>query len=227
MAEVEPPLLSPEALTLCFQRLEHAIPQAETELFYTNPYTLLVAVVLSAQATDKGVNKATHTLFKLVDTPEQMLALGEARLGELIATIGLYPTKAKHILALSRQLMEKHASQVPQDRELLQSLPGVGRKTANVVLNVVFHQPTIPVDTHVLRVANRCGFARGKTPVSVEKQLEERIPPAFRHKAHHLLILHGRYTCQARRPKCGHCVLRQLCPYPFKEEETQASTTPS
>jgi len=212
----DPLLLTPAQCTVYFQRLYGAIPQPETELFYTNPYTLLVAVVLSAQSTDRGVNKATTGLFEVADTPEKMLDLGEEKLRAFISTIGLYPTKAKHIMALSRLLVDVYGSQVPPDRVQLETLPGVGRKTANVVLNVAFNHATIPVDTHVMRVANRCGLARSKTPLGVEKQLEERIPQEFRHIAHHVLILHGRYTCQARRPRCAQCVVREVCPYPFK-----------
>jgi endonuclease-3 len=199
-----------------FERLIAHIGQAKTELDFVNHYTLLVAVVLSAQATDKGVNKATKTLFRHVRTPEEMLDLGEEKLCGLIQTIGLYRTKARYIMALSRLLMEQHKGEVPDQMEALCALPGVGRKTANVVLNVAFHQPTIPVDTHVFRVANRTGLAPGKTPLHVETGLLRRVPKAFAHIAHHLLILHGRYTCTSRRPLCHSCVVRDVCVYGAK-----------
>jgi endonuclease III len=199
-----------------FERLAAANPAPATELHYANPYTLLVAVILSAQATDAGVNKATGRLFQVADNPRAMLALGEAGLKEHIRTIGLYNNKAKAIIAMSRALLEEHGGQVPGDREALERLPGVGRKTASVVLNGAFGQPTIAVDTHVFRVANRTGLAPGRTPRAVEQALEARVPKRYARHAHHWLILHGRYTCLARRPKCPECVVRDLCAYPAK-----------
>jgi endonuclease-3 len=202
-----------------FARLKAHTPNPTTELVYRNPFTLLVAVVLSAQATDKGVNKATAPLFEIADTPEKMAALGEARLTDFIKTIGLYRGKAKNVIALSKALIEKHDSRVPQDREALQELPGVGRKSANVVLNVAFGEPTIAVDTHILRVSNRTGLAPGKHPLEVERGLERVVPDAYRLQAHQWLILHGRYTCVARKPKCPVCVVRDLCRYRHKTKE--------
>ncbi len=199
-----------------FDRLAAALPEPKGELDYINPYTLLVAVVLSAQATDAGVNKATGPLFKAADTPQKMLALGEARLKDFIKTIGLYNTKAKNVIALSRILVERHGGQVPADREVLQTLPGVGRKTANVVLNIAFGQPTMAVDTHIFRVGNRTGLAPGKTPLEVEQNLEKVVPAARKLHAHHWLILHGRYICKARKPDCPACVIRDLCAYKAK-----------
>jgi endonuclease-3 len=196
-----------------FQRLSAAIPAPKGELEHVNPYTLLVAVVLSAQATDKGVNKATEPLFKRVETPEQMVKLGEARLIDHIKSIGLYRMKAKNVIALSKALIEDHGGQVPRDREALEALPGVGRKTANVVLNVAFGEHTIAVDTHVFRVAQRLGLARGKTPREIEDQLLKVVPDKYKPHAHHWLILHGRYVCVARKPKCYACVVRDVCPY--------------
>ena len=184
-----------------------------SELEYVNPYTLLVAVVLSAQATDVGVNKATRPLFGSIDTPEKMVALGEERLREAIRTIGLYRNKAKNVIALSQALIGKHGGQVPADRAALEALPGVGRKTANVVLNVAFGQPTIAVDTHIFRVANRTGLAEGKTPLDVELALERVVPAEFRLHAHHWLILHGRYICKARKPECPRCPIADICRY--------------
>jgi endonuclease-3 len=194
-----------------FSRLRQANPSPKTELEYKNTYTLLVAVLLSAQSTDKGVNKATKPLFAKVDTPQKMLALGEAGLKEYVKTIGLYNTKAINIIALSKILVEVHDGQVPESREALEKLPGVGRKTANVVLHVAFGQPTIPVDTHIFRVARRLGFSNGNTPLKVEDDLIRVIPLEFLEHAHHWLILHGRYTCVARKPKCGECILADLC----------------
>jgi len=188
----------------------------QTELEYINPYTLLVAVVLSAQATDVSVNKATEPLFKLADTPEKMVALGDARLRGFIKTIGLFNTKAKNVIALSRLLIEKHGGKVPRDRDSLEALPGVGRKTANVVLNVAFGEPTIAVDTHIFRVANRTGLAKGKTPRAVEDKLMKVVPQRYLQHAHHWLILHGRYVCTARKPKCYACVVRALCAFKGK-----------
>ncbi|MBM3545687.1 MAG: endonuclease III [Alphaproteobacteria bacterium] len=203
----------PEAF---FARLKAATPDPEGELDYVNPYTLLVAVVLSAQATDAGVNKATEELFKTVDTPEKMIALGEAGLKKHIKTIGLYNTKAKNVIALSKMLIEHHGGQVPKDRDTLQTLPGVGRKTANVVLNIAFGEETFAVDTHVFRVGNRAGLAPGRTPDEVEAGLERKVPGPYRRHAHHWLILHGRYVCKARLPDCPRCVVRELCR--FKEK---------
>jgi len=199
-----------------FARLKARLPEPKGELEYKNPYTLLIAVVLSAQATDVSVNKATEPLFKVADNPKKMVELGEARLKDYIKTIGLYNTKAKNVIALSRALVEKHAGKVPQDRETLQQLPGVGRKTANVVLNTAFGHKTIAVDTHVFRVANRTGLAKGANPLSVELALEKRVPEEFKNHAHHWLILHGRYVCKARKPDCPNCVVKDLCG--FKEK---------
>jgi endonuclease III len=199
-----------------FRRLAAANPDPRGELEYINPYTLLVAVVLSAQATDVSVNKATEPLFEIADTPQKMLALGEARLKDYIRTIGLYNTKAKNIIRLSEILLRDHGGQVPQEREALQTLPGVGRKTANVVLNVAFGQPTMAVDTHIFRLGNRSGLAPGKTPDAVEQMLMKRVPEKYRLNAHHWLILHGRYVCKARKPDCPACVVQDLCAYKAK-----------
>jgi endonuclease III len=199
-----------------FRRFAAANPDPRSELRYINPFTLLVAVVLSAQATDAGVNKATPALFKLADTPEKMVKLGEAKVRDLIKTIGLYRTKAKNVVALSRQLIAEHGGKVPHDREALEALPGVGRKTANVVLNIAFGEPTIAVDTHIFRVGNRTGLAVGKTPLDVEMKLMEVVPEKYRLHAHHWLILHGRYTCVARRPLCETCIIADLCKWPGK-----------
>ena len=196
-----------------FRRLAEANPSPETELRWTNPYTLLVAVVLSAQATDVGVNKATQALFETVDTPDKMVALGEEGLKQHIRTIGLFNTKAKNVIALSQALLAEHGGAVPADRAALERLPGVGRKTANVVLNVAFTQETFAVDTHIFRVGNRTGLAPGKTPLAVEQKLERRVPQPFRLGAHHWLILHGRYVCKARRPECWRCMVADLCRY--------------
>ncbi len=199
-----------------FRRLEERDPDPRGELEYINPYTLLVAVVLSAQATDVGVNKATGPLFKVADTPEKMLALGEARLRDYIKTIGLFNTKAKNVIGLSKILIEEHGGVVPPDRDMLVKLPGVGRKTANVVLNIAFGQPTIAVDTHIFRVSNRTGLAPGKDVAAVEKKLEKAVPEKYRLHAHHWLILHGRYVCKARKPNCPVCVVNDLCAYKAK-----------
>ncbi|ABS65166.1 endonuclease III [Parvibaculum lavamentivorans DS-1] len=199
-----------------FRRLAAALPEPKTELEYRNVYTLLVAVVLSAQATDTGVNKATKELFKTVDTPQKMLKLGEAGLTKHIKTIGLYRNKAKNVIALSRMLIEEHGGEVPHDRDALQALPGVGRKTANVVLNVAFGEPTIAVDTHIFRVSNRTGLAPGKDVVAVEQKLEKVVPAAYRLHAHHWLILHGRYVCKARKPDCPACPVSDLCQFKAK-----------
>jgi endonuclease-3 len=209
-----------------FARLAAADPEPRTELDYLNPFTLLVAVVLSAQATDVGVNKATPALFAAADTPAKMAALGEARLQALIKTIGLYRNKAKNIIALSRALIERHGGEVPRDRDALEALPGVGRKTANVVLNAAFGEPVIAVDTHLFRVANRTGLAPGKTPRAVEDRLMKVVPARFRRHAHHWLILHGRYVCKARRPECFRCPIRDLCAYPDKTPAAGAAPTP-
>ena len=201
---------------LFYRKLKNANPNPKGELNYINSYTLLVAVVLSAQATDVSVNKATKTLFKIAKTPEQMLGLGEANLKNHIKTIGLYNSKAKNIINLSLMLKTKHRSIIPQDLETLQQLPGVGRKTANVVLNMAFGHPTIAVDTHVFRIANRTGLAEGKTPLEVEKILERITPNKFKHHAHHWLILHGRYVCKSRKPDCPNCVVREYCNFKAK-----------
>jgi endonuclease-3 len=199
-----------------FARLKKVNPNPKTELDYTNPFTLLVAVVLSAQSTDKGVNKATEALFKVADTPAKMAALGEAGLVPYVKTIGLYKGKAKNVIALSKLLVAQHGGEVPKDREALEALPGVGRKTANVVLNTAFGEKTIAVDTHVFRVANRTGLAPGETPREVEDALLKIVPDQYLHNAHHWLILHGRYTCTARLPQCPVCVVRELCKFPDK-----------
>lgn len=196
-----------------YRRLQAANPEPTTELHYETPFQLLIAVILSAQATDVGVNKATARLFPVAPTPDKMLALGEEGLTEYIKTIGLYRTKAKNVIATCRRLLDLHGSQVPANREALEALPGVGRKTANVVLNTAFGHPTIAVDTHILRVANRTGLAPGKTPLEVEKKLLAVTPPQYQHDAHHWLILHGRYICKARRPECERCMLTDLCDY--------------
>ncbi|MCX7673920.1 MAG: endonuclease III [Thiobacillaceae bacterium] len=206
-----------------FERLKAANPNPSTELDYATPYQLLVAVVLSAQATDKGVNKATAELFRVAGTPQQMLALGEEGLKQYIRSIGLYQTKARHIMALTRLLIERHGGEVPGERAALEALPGVGRKTANVVLNTAFGHPVIAVDTHIFRVANRTGLARGKTPLSVERALSRLTPPEYRRHAHHWLILHGRYVCKARKPDCPRCILNDLCEW----KEKHASPTPN
>ena len=196
-----------------FQRLSSEVPEPKGELYYTNPFTLVVAVVLSAQATDAGVNKATGALFDEADSPAEMVALGEERVRELVKSIGLYRNKAKNIILLSQKLLDEFDSEVPQTREELESLPGVGRKTANVVLNIAFNLPTIAVDTHLFRVGNRTGLGAGKTPLEVEKALEKAIPDEYKLHAHHWLILHGRYVCKARTPECPNCLIRDLCDY--------------
>lgn len=199
-----------------FTRFRSANPQPTTELEYGSPFELLVAVVLSAQATDKGVNLATRKLFPIANTPAKILALGEAGLQEFIKSIGLYKTKAKNILSTCQMLIEDHGGEVPQTREQLEKLPGVGRKTANVVLNTAFGEATMAVDTHIFRVANRTGIAPGKTVLDVELKLLKYVPKEFRHDAHHWLILHGRYTCVARKPKCAICIINDLCEYKNK-----------
>jgi len=201
-----------------FLRLQAANPHPTTELEYSTPFELLVAVMLSAQATDVSVNAATRHLFPVANTPEKILALGEEKLREYIQRIGLYKTKARHVMQTCRLLMEQHDGQVPQTRGELEALPGVGRKTANVILNTAFGQPTIAVDTHIFRLANRIGLAPGKDVLEVEKKLLKVVPDEFKHDAHHWLILHGRYVCQARKPKCGACIIRDLCEYKAKED---------
>jgi endonuclease III len=199
-----------------FSRLQARDPAPKSDLEYVNPYTLVVAVVLSAQATDKGVNKATKALFAEVQTPQQMLDLGESKLKEHIKTIGLFNTKAKNVIKLSQRLLDAYGGDVPADRDALETLAGVGRKTANVVMNVAFGEATFAVDTHVFRVGNRTGLAPGKTPGDVEAKLEKIVPDPYRMHAHHWLILHGRYTCVARKPKCPVCVVNDLCPFKSK-----------
>jgi len=205
-----------EAITELFTRLRALDPQPTTELEYTTPFELLVAVVLSAQATDVGVNKATRKLYPVANTPAAILALGEEALKGYINTIGLFNAKAANVTALCRLLIERHGGEVPRTREALEALPGVGRKTANVVLNTAFGEPTIAVDTHIFRVSNRTGLAPGKDVRTVEDTLVKLVPDAFKRDAHHWLILHGRYTCKARRPDCAHCVIHDLCRWPDK-----------
>lgn len=199
-----------------YSRLQQANPAPTTELNYSTPFQLLIAVILSAQATDVSVNKATEQLFKVAPTPELMAALGEEKLAESIKTIGLYRTKAKNVIATCLRLMEHHKGQVPDNREALEALPGVGRKTANVVLNTAFGHPTIAVDTHIFRLGNRTGLAPGKTPLAVEEKLTRVTPVEFRRDAHHWLILHGRYICKARKPECERCVVADLCRFKGK-----------
>jgi endonuclease III len=212
-----------------FRRLAESNPAPETELEYVNPYTLLVAVALSAQATDVGVNKATKALFAKVKTPRQMLELGEEALKQHIKTIGLYNTKARNVIAAARILVDEFGGEIPQERDKLERLPGVGRKTANVVLNVAFGQPTIAVDTHIFRVSNRTGLAPGKNPLQVEQKLEKLVPDTFLHGAHHWLILHGRYICKARTPECWRCPVVELCAYQPKTPapKSKPSTAPT
>jgi endonuclease-3 len=210
------PRPDPQRIDEIFRRFAAASPEPKGELEHHNPFTLLVAVVLSAQATDAGVNKATRTLFKAAGTPQQMLALGEDAVQEHIKTIGLYRNKAKNLIALSEKLVAEHGGKVPRDRAALEALPGVGRKTANVVLNVAFGEPTLAVDTHVFRVAHRLGLAQGKTPLEVELGLIKVIPEKYMRHAHHWLILHGRYICQARKPRCDACIVNDLCRSPDK-----------
>ena len=208
--------MTPRQCAEFFRRLQAANPAPTTELNYSTPFELLVAVILSAQATDKGVNKATAELYKVANTPEAILALGEEGLRNYIKTIGLYNSKAVNIIKTCEILVHQHGGEVPRDREALEALPGVGRKTANVVLNTAFGEATIAVDTHIFRVANRTGLAPGKTVRAVEKRLLEVVPAPYRHDAHHWLILHGRYVCVARKPKCPNCVVADLCGYPMK-----------
>jgi len=213
---IKTPPWSKAEIEEAFRRFAAAEPAPKGELHHVNPYTLLVAVVLSAQATDVGVNKATPALFALADTPVKMAALGEDRVRELIKTIGLFRTKAKNVVALSELLMNEHGGQVPRSREALEALPGVGRKTANVVLNIAFREPTIAVDTHIFRIGNRTGLAPGKNPIEVELKLLEVVPEKYLLHAHHWLILHGRYICIARRPLCEKCIIADLCKWPGK-----------
>ena len=205
--------LTPAEVEDIFRRFEALDPNPKTELRYADPFTLLVAVVLSAQATDSSVNKATPDLFKAADTPEKLIKLGEAKLTDKIKTIGLYRGKARNLIALSRKLIDEFNGKVPGTREELVTLPGVGRKTANVVLNVAFGQPTIAVDTHLFRVANRTGLATGKTPLEVELTLDRVVPERYKHNCHHWLILHGRYVCKARKPECWRCLINDICLY--------------
>ena len=216
--------LRKDAIDELFARLQELNPEPRTELDYTTPFELLVAVILSAQATDVGVNKATRRLFPVANTPQAMLALGEAVLKRHIASIGLFNTKSANVIAMSRLLLERHAGEVPHTREALEALPGVGRKTANVILNTAFGQPTIAVDTHIFRVANRTGLAPGANVRAVEDLLERVVPERYRQHAHHWLILHGRYTCKARVPVCPHCPIRDLCRYPAKTAPAAETT---
>jgi len=202
-----------------FYRFAKQMPEPVTELIYNSPFELLIAVILSANATDKSVNKATKELYQVANTPEAMVAIGEETLRNYIKSVNLYNTKAKNIIKTCQMLIEQHQGQIPDTREALEALAGVGRKTANVVLNVVFRQPTMAVDTHIFRVSNRTGIAPGKTPLAVEKVLVKVIPPEFMLHAHHWLILHGRYTCIARKPKCPTCIIKDLCQYPDKTGE--------
>lgn len=217
--------MNPEKRAAIFARLKRVNPKPTTELAYRTPYELLVSVVLSAQATDASVNKATARLFPLANTPAAMLALGEANLKQHIRTIGLFNTKARNILAAARMLLEKHAGQVPRERSALEALPGVGRKTANVILNTAFGEPTIAVDTHIFRVANRTGLAPGKNVRQVEERLLKFTPDKYKQDAHHWLILHGRYVCKARRPECWRCVIAGLCEYRHKTPAPGADKT--
>jgi endonuclease III len=196
-----------------FRRLAAADPEPKTELSYATPFQLLVAVILSAQATDKSVNLVTPALFRAAPTPDALVALGEERLADHIRTIGLYKTKAKNVVATARLLLERHGGEVPNERAALEALPGVGRKTANIILNVVFGEPTIAVDTHIFRLGNRTGLAPGKDPTAVEMKLLKVVPAAYRQHAHHWLILHGRHVCKARKPECGRCIVRDLCDF--------------
>lgn len=208
--------MKPARVSAIFEKLKAANPEPKTELYYTNDFTLLVAIVLSAQATDVGVNKATPALFAVADNPAKMAALGEDGLKKYIKTIGLFNSKAKNIIGLSRMLMKEFKGKIPEERDALQTLPGVGRKTANVWLNCARGQPTLAVDTHVLRVSNRIGLAKATTPEKCEQQLEKTIPAKYKKHAHHWLILHGRYVCKARKPECGRCIIRKWCEWPGK-----------
>jgi endonuclease-3 len=222
-----PKQLSYPALQTVFRRLREANPSPACELEHTNAFTLLVAVALSAQATDAGVNRATRDLFRIADTPERMLALGEAGLLEHIRSIGLYRNKARNVMKLSRILAEEHGGEVPSSRAALQALPGVGRKTANVVLNIWWHHPAQAVDTHIFRVCNRTGIAPGRDVEAVERGIEDNVPVEFQALAHHWLILHGRYTCVARKPRCGACPIRDLCLYDAKPPDGDAPVAAS
>ncbi len=217
--------MTPSKRAKIFRRLKRANPRPTTELQYRTPFELLVSVILSAQATDKSVNKATAELFKAANTPRQIIDLGLRGLKRYIKTIGLYNTKAANILKTCKLLIERHGGRVPSTREELQALPGVGRKTANVILNTAFGHPTIAVDTHIFRVANRTGLAPGKNVLTVEKKLLKAVPEVYRHDAHHWLILHGRYTCLARKPRCPDCVIYDLCEYRAKVKEGKSGTT--
>jgi endonuclease-3 len=210
--------LSAAEIEEIFRRFAEECPEPKGELEHTNSFTLLVAVVLSAQATDAGVNKATRALFKIADTPEKMLELGEERVREHVKSIGLYRNKARNIILLSEKLLALYGGRVPPDRDALETLPGVGRKTANVIMNVAFGEPTMAVDTHVFRVANRIGLPKGKTPLEVEADLLRVVPPEYGLHAHHWLILHGRYICKARKPDCPRCIINSLCIYPDKTQ---------
>lgn len=210
--------MKPAARVELFRRLAAIDPEPKTELAYATPFQLLVAVILSAQATDKSVNLATRELFRTAPTPQAIAALGEEKLADFIKTIGLYKTKAKNVIATARRIIELHDCTVPHDRVALEALPGVGRKTANVILNIVFGEPTIAVDTHIFRLANRTGLAPGKDVVAVEKKLLKAVPEAYRQHAHHWLILHGRYVCKARKPECWRCVIRDVCDYKEKTD---------
>lgn len=212
-------LLSVEEICEVFDRFQKQNPEPASELKWKNAYTMLVSTVLSAQATDKSVNKATESLYEIADTPEKMLALGEEGLISYIKSIGLYRSKAKHVMALSKMLIEKFGGEVPSDREAIMSLPGAGRKTANVVLNVVFKQPTMPVDTHLLRICPKIGLAEGKNPLEVENSLLKRIPQKYMQHAHHWLILHGRYICKARNPLCEECIIADICRHNETDEK--------
>ncbi|MCK9169977.1 MAG: endonuclease III [Treponema sp.] len=212
-------LLTKEEICIVFDRFKKQNPEPKSELIWKNAYTLLVSVVLSAQTTDKSVNKATEILYQTADTPEKIIKLGQEKLETCIKSIGLYHTKAAHVIALSKMLLSDFGGKVPDTREELMQLPGVGRKTANVVLNVVFHKPTMPVDTHLMRICPKIGLAEGTTPVEVEESLVSRIPPQYMQNAHHWLILHGRYVCTARNPLCTTCLINDICKHNEKPEE--------
>ena len=209
-------MLSAEQIHRFFEALAHATPAPRIELDYTSPFTLLVAVALSAQATDVQVNKVTPALFAVADTPKALVDLGEERVADYIRSIGLFRTKAKNLIRLSRRILDEHNGQVPCDREALEALAGIGRKSANVVLNVAFGRPVIAVDRHIFRVANRCGLASGKTPLAIERALDKKVPQPWKQNAHHWLVLHGRYVCKAIKPACPECVVREICLYPNK-----------
>ena len=208
--------MTPKRIHALFARFAAAEPNPRTELEYATPFQLLVAVILSAQATDKSVNLATRALFRDAHNAEKIAALGEQGLAEYIQSIGLYPTKARHLVAMSKLLLERYGGEVPRQRDALEALPGVGRKTANVILNTIFHEPVIAVDTHIFRLANRTGLAPGKDVREVEERLIKSVPPAYRQHTHHWLILHGRYVCKARKPDCQRCIIRDLCEFPDK-----------